>query len=248
MNENKPVIDIWGACVSREIFNFTTDFKVGYHILQNPIQTLFGEPWPIEDDQILATSNFTRRMAKLNFYKQAVPYFQENFKAKYLMIDTYDCRSNILCINGLEKYCICNSLTTKPTLNALKSQKIIDYTIKSPQTISDEEWENLVQRFIAIIRGKYDEENIIINDFLYAQQYVDENNVFKTFDHLDEYSKDRELTHKVTNLFIKALPKAKVLLSKDEPIGNANHKLGLFPVHYTDDYYRNLAQQLKEML
>lgn len=243
-----PVIDIWGSCVSRELFNFTNRIKTGAYILQNPIHTMWEKPVPIDEEKIQGTSNFTKRMAHLEFYKKAEEYFNKNFNAKYLMIDTCDCRNDVYVVklpDGQETL-ICESLSAEKTLNGLSNE--VSYIRKSVFDLPDKYWDECLEKFVDLIKRKYKEENIIINRFKFADRYIDEKGVAVTFKHRDLYLRRGQLTQRIEKKLEQLLPKALILSPINNPLGNAQHKIGLSPMHYIDEYYYIQNMKLENLL
>lgn len=243
-----PIIDIWGSCVSRELFNFTNKIKAGSYILQNPVHTFLQKPAAIDESQIFGSSNFTKRMAVLEFRKKVQDYFNENFKSKYLMIDTCDCRNDVYVMraeDGSDTY-ICDSISAEKTINAQADKDNI--VKKSVFSLSEEYWEECVKKFVEVIKSKYDEENIIINEFRFADRYVDEEGKLCDFKYQELYRKRYEVTRKIELKLEQLLPKAKVLPALEDPLGYALHKIGCSPMHYVDEYYYIQNMKLQKLL
>ncbi len=243
-----PIIDIWGSCVSRELFNFTNKIKVGSYILQNPVHTFLQKPAAIDESQIFGSSNFTKRMAVLEFRKKVQDYFNENFKSKYLMIDTCDCRNDVYVMraeDGSDTY-ICDSISAEKTINAQAGKDNI--VKKSVFSLSDEYWEECVKKFVEVIKSKYEEENIIINEFRFADRYVDEEGKLCDFKYQELYRKRYEVTRKIELKLEQLLPKAKILPALEDPLGYALHKIGCSPMHYVDEYYYIQNMKLQKLL
>lgn len=240
-NTNVPIIDIWGSCVSRELFNFTNKFKVGAYILQNPVHTFWRDPVEIAEESILGTSNFTRRMAVLEFEKKSKEYFDNNFQAKYLMIDLCDCRNDVYVFRDKEKETlISDSISIEKTVAGLEGEKPEKHSVFE---ISDSYWEESLDRFVELIKSRYEEENIIINEFRFAEKYYDVDGIIKEFAYNDLYHKRGELIKKLEDKLKKKLPLAKVISPVAVPLGYGGHKIGLSPMHYIDECY--YAQILK---
>lgn len=234
-NRVMPVIDVWGSCVSRELFNFTNKFKPGGYILQNPIHTFWRDPINIPDEKIVGTSNFTKKMALLEFKKKAVDYFNDNFKADYLMIDLCDCRNDVYVFNidGNETF-IGDSISIEKTIDGLT-----EYTPRrfSVFDIPYSYWETSMNKFVNIIRSKYNEKNIIINKFRFSEKYLDANGEIQYFKNNELYNKKGLLIEQLEEILIKLLPNAMVISPIEKPLAYELHKIGLSPMHYVDECY-----------
>ena len=233
-----PVIDIWGSCVSRELFNFTSNFKVNAYILQNPVHTYWRDPVNIAESAIQGSSNFTRRMAILEFEKKAQEYFNEKFNAKYLMIDLCDCRNDVFVFKNQDKETfVSDSISVEKTIAALNNSEIYRYSVFN---ISNSYWEESFKRFVELIKSKYEEENIIINKFRFAEEYLDVDGKIKDTEYRkykDLYAKRGELISRLEEIITQMLPNARVIPPLLKPLGYAAHRLGLSPMHYTDECY-----------
>lgn len=239
-------IDIWGSCVSREIFNVAEDIKVGTYILQNPMHTLFSKPFLIEDNKkIVGTCGFTKRMAALEFNKQAIPYFENNFKSEWLMIDACDCRLNYYVAKKDPDIRICDNISTSKTL---KENGLIDEFVSGHSNkISYCEWEKHVENFINIIKQKYKETNIIINEFNFAKYYIKEGSL-EEFKNNNKYLVQQELIDSIEKLFEKHLPNSPILHKIKNPVASDCNHLGLAPMHYCREVYLTQMEEIKKIL
>lgn len=244
-----PIIDVWGSCVSRELFNFTTKFKLGAYLLQNPIHTMWKTASAIDENLIKGSSNFTKRMAMLEFKKNAINYFKERFNAPYLIVDTCDCRNDYWIVDGLlaEKTWICDSISAQLTLNS-SEMKLKDISKGSVFDLPDEYWDECISKFVSLIKTKYEESHIIINRFCFAEQYMDSSDKLEPFDKIDYYRKVGDLTAKIEEKLIKLMPQAKVLSAIKKPIANSQHKIGCSPMHYIDECYYIQNVKLENLL
>lgn len=239
-------IDIWGSCISREIFNYTKRYTVSSFLLQNPPHTIFSNSFPLEEDKICFNSNFTKRMAILEFNKKAISYFYDNFKSDYLMIDAADCRNcyySIIDKYGAEsKLCASDSITK--TLNSLKiNAKLIDSL-----SIKDNEWENYIQAFCTMLKSRYNQQHIILNKFEYATQYYDKTtNKITNFKNFKYYEKLNELNKKIECLIQKYIPHCLVLDHEGQSIADPDHHLGLYTLHFSEKYYLNRVEKLNNL-
>ena len=245
--QSKISIDIWGSCVSRELFNYTNLYKVNAYILQNPLHTLWAEPLLIPDDKIVGTSNFTKRMATLELQKKAVEYFNKNFNSDYLMIDTCDCRSDYYVVNNDPTICIAESTSITKILQGCNEENFV-YERKSVFDITDEQWQGYVSKFVALIKSRYSEDHIIINEFNFAKSYIGLDGKIDNFSNRSLYEKQNMITTKVAQMLKEAMPNAKVISPIQEPLGDETHKLGLYPVHYSDNCYYLQVNKLNGLL
>lgn len=237
-------VDIWGSCVSREILNYTTEISCGKYILQNPIHTMESPPFEISRDQIQGGSRFISDMAYLEFNKKAKEYFNNNFKSNYLIVDTADCRSNIAVIGPNNSRIALFVLTNQTIKNLNLKAKCI---VKEAFDISPKEWDKYVLDFCNLILSKYEEKNIILNNFTFATKYL-KNEQFFPFENLEIIQNENIITNLVADLFKKHLPNSLQLSPVVPAIADDNHHLGRSSLHFVNDFYILQAKKLERLL
>lgn len=253
--ENKIKIAIHGSCCSREIFNSSLNtFELGAYLFQNPIHTIFENPFPIEikEEDVLNNSNFMRRMVASEFNKKALQTLANN-PADYLMIDVGDLRLGRfnLSFNSGEKIKIFKTDDTQKELQHLKDKlKNFDFNFNSSSEIADSEWDYLIDKYTTEIKRIYPLDKIIINQIAIASQYEKNG---KLFDFTAEIGGD---TFKNQSLLLKLQSKLeeklKGCLILDNPpfpiIADSNHKLGLHLLHLKQEVYDYKMKKLQEIL
>lgn len=238
-------IDIWGSCVTREIFNVTNDINVASYILQNPIHTIFSKPYLMDDDKkILGTCGFTRRMATLEFKKKAISYFEENFKSEWIVIDACDCRLSYYVARKDNDVRICNNVSTSKTIN---EYGLMGEFIACPANgIPMVEWEQLVKKFADLIKQKYAEDRIIINEFNFAKYYIQEGSLRK-FEN-NKYISQQGFIDSIEKLLEKNLPNSHILNKIETPVASDCNHLGLAPMHYCKEVYLTKMERIKNII
>lgn len=248
-SKNSPVFDIWGACVTREIFNFC-DLSVGSYMLQNPFHSIYLNPLNVDQDFIdnnLDVPNFLKRMCMLDTQKKAVEYFNEHFNGDYLIIDSCDARLSLLEFESEGNPAIVYSSTNKLFADKFSEISGVKYKVNYFWNLPSEIWEEKVVQFVNLIKSKYKEENILINRFNFSTFYVDEGNVFQ-FTNIDEILMFQKQTDFICDLLIKYLPHAKIIEALDSPLADKKHKTGFYCLHYTSEVYNIQALKIKALL
>lgn len=242
-------VNIFGSCCSRELFNYSTDYKVNAYVQQNPIHTLNAKGYPIEmDDCISALGvNFIKRMIYSDFYKISFDLLFEQ-DSDYLMIDFADCRFGYYEIKGEENIRVAATYNTQLTLEKLKEKSGINYVFHSNKEITWEEWEEYLDLFLSKIKSKYDEKNIIINECTFAEKYVDKKGCVKQYSPNSMELLAKDLIIKIEQRAEEKLPGAHILKRLPEAWGNYWHRFGNIPLHYANYVYKYMIKQLDYIL
>lgn len=244
----KIKINIFGSCCSREIMNYSESYQVCAYVQQNPIHTLKSAPLMIDESEAISAlgSNFIKRMIVANFNKTAMDllFAQES---DYLMLDFADCRFGYFQFTNPEGVKIADTWNTTLTLENLKKTRNLEYKFVSRDTITDEEWDSYIDEFLALIKTKYPEERIIINEITFAEKYV-ENETVKFYNQSGIELSARELIQKIEQKVEAKLPKAKVLKRMHNVFGNVHHIYGNIPLHYANYVYKAMIKQLDFIL
>ncbi len=219
-----------------------------YHVLYNPLannkraenESKILSDF-IRDEDIVAEHNFDRRTVNLEFSKKQVSYFREKFVSDYILIDFHDATRSFYEINNNSDIRIVESPFITKSLS--KMGKSVSYELKNPFNISDYSWGLYMDAFIELLHEKYTDDHIILNEFLFAESYLD-NGEYKLF---SSYLNDKKkfcLASKLNSMFKKKLPNVKVLDSIVKPLADKNHFLSLASTHYVEDYYQIQATRL----
>lgn len=51
-------VDIFGTCLTRELFNTTEEYTVNTYLMQQSIFTLFSEPLYVDENEIRSHDNY----------------------------------------------------------------------------------------------------------------------------------------------------------------------------------------------
>ena len=236
--------NIFGSCCSREIMNYSERYKVNAYVQQNPIHTIKSSPLIIDEEDTVSALNsaFIKRMIVANFNKTAIDLLMAQ-DSDYLMIDFADCRFGYYEFSEPEGVKVASTWNATLTLENLKKKRKFKYKLNSPNTISEAEWDSYIEDFLSIIKTKYTEDRIVINEITFAEKYV-------IGTEMKEYDKNGiELSAKPLIEMIEAkvqekLPGARVLKRLPNALGNVYHPYGNIPLHYANYVYKYMAKQL----
>ena len=246
-NFSKAKIFIWGSCCSRDIFNLNNNlFELKGYIFQKPPITLNSPPLfensVSPEDLTVLDSNFNRRMTAMEINKGAVDYFCLQNNAEYLLVDFADLRFDFfeikrengsVCriVNTFNNECVLNWLCENGKLD---KQRITNVKIVS---VSDRELKECLNYFIDILRTRFDERHIILNQIHFTDIYCKENEL-KAFsdDKKGKTEKLQAIIRKAETMFLERLPNCNVIRDIDFYADSA-HPLGLTELHGSWSYY-----------
>ena len=241
-------VDIFGTCLTRELFNVALGYEVNTYLMQQSIFTMFSEPFPI--DYKMAKSHddykFKNRMIYYEMNKMGIYKMLEN-PAEYLIIDLADLGRDILEFDnpkGVKLICTEDILYT---LNSLNGKEDFRYRVFDVRNFTEQEIIDMLRRFIALILEKYDSRNIILNTVQMSDIYYD-NNIEKRI--VDNFIYSRLcFIKRIEELFIALLPNCRILKASYEPLLDINHRLGApHPAHFEKIYYEYRMQLLDSLI
>lgn len=238
-------VDIFGTCISRELFNYTDDYSVKTYLMQQSIYSIGSNPYPIELDRIQTKDNyaFKNRMIYYDFNKIAFSILSKD-PSKYLIVDLADQSRNIAILDDRENVKLTATSAMLENLLRLGER----FHVENIETYSNEELRNYLSQLIKIFLSLYDEKNIILNRVQMQDEYY-ENNVKKHIDESIFVYKRKNFLEMLENIFLELLPGCKVLQTRHEPILDINHRFGgPFPVHFESIYYRYRMQLLDALI
>ena len=240
-------VDVFGTCLTRELFNTTTNYEVNTYLMQQSIFTMFSNPLPIT--YLMAKSHdnyqFKNRMIYYEMNKIGILKMFEN-PSKYLVIDLADLGRDILEFSIPNGVKLIFTEDIMYTLNSLH-EKNLKYRVFDVRNYTEQEIANLLQRFITLILEKYDRKNIILNRVQMSDTYYD-NNIKKRI--TDSFIYNRlHFIEQIEEIFITLLPECKILKSNYEPLLDVNHRLGApHPAHFERIYYEYRMQLLDSLI
>ncbi|MCD7729466.1 MAG: DUF6270 domain-containing protein, partial [Clostridia bacterium] len=243
---SKHTVDIWGACISRDIFNYGNDLTVGKYILQNPPHTLKGKPYFVDENKIEAGSDFVRRMTKLALYKQAINYYEDNFKSEYIMIDGANCGCAVSVINNDPNFVFARTPTIDKVLLYLQQKDNIQFKTVSPYDISDNDWYNYMKNFCGLLLEKYSENHIILNKFKHSRYYIKSDGEIAEFKNWS--NKANDFSEKINKIICDILPNCLVLEPCRFYLSDPEHRFGFSTLHYIDEVYKIQYNKLVELI
>lgn len=241
-------VDIFGTCLTRELFNTTEEYTVNTYLMQQSIFTLFSEPLYVDENEIRSHDNynFKNRMLYYELNKIGLDNLLKN-PAKYLIIDLADAGRDILKFSIPDNVSVIATKDIIYTLNYLHESRELKYEVYDVRKYTDEQIEEVLKKFIATLLKAYNQNNIILNKVQMQNIYYD-NNVKKVIDDCFIYNR-LYFIKKVEKIFLKLLPNCKVLCSTYDPVLDINHRFGgPHPAHFEKIYYEYKMKLLDSLI
>ncbi len=241
-------VDIFGTCLTRELFNTTKEYIVNNYLMQQSVFTLFSKPLYVDKNKIKSRDNynFKNRMIYYELNKIGLDNLLKNH-AKYLIIDLVDAGRDILKFSMPNNVSVISTQDIIYTLDYLSKNEKIEYESYDVRNYTDKQIETELKKFIAILLKEYNVSDIILNRVQMQNVYY-ENNVEKTIYDCFIYNR-LCFIKKVEDIFMKLLPNCKVLYSNFEPVLDINHRFGgPHPAHFEKIYYEYKMRLLDSLI
>jgi len=234
---------IYGGCVSRDILNFDEAklIKLVSYNARSSLATLGSNNAAKNiskkhyDSLLNIESKFQRRMVESDFNNQIL---ESAGKGDYdlLLIDFLVDRFHLAELDG--------KLVTRSVefvRSGIKPNRLIN-------TFSDQYltlWREGIDNLFSVIDARADLDKVKINKVYWSDIATDEQDTIKLNEKWDIEKNNAKLDamyEYVENI----LPSSSIIeVDKRLLIADSNHKWGLSPFHYTDDYYRKMLEIIK---
>lgn len=261
----KKRISVIGSCVCRDLFEddtenfeFHTDIRFSSPIsmLAKPVDFIKVDFDDFKKKALDVNGNWFKKTLINDINKTAFSALKERH-GDYLIIDFTEARMTIAEYSWKdhdEKLLVSYSGTFRKQYDAnLKHGAFKNAQAKfyPPLSYGDEFWNETLKEFARKILDLFKEENIILIENLPAKYYVDVHGnlqPFTTPTHFHEFIECNVLTPKLNEMFKNICPKAKVISIPPYALGDAKHKWGTNPFHFTKSHYSYLLECVKTII
>lgn len=270
MDYDKIPISIYGSCVSRDVFEYDKKnvFDLRSYFCRQAVVSLLSAPVPCKIEEINLTSNFQKRQIYHDFRKDALECLEKD-GSDYLIIDLIDERFALAQYKGS---LITNS-TSLMESSYVSDLKIIEYVIENREYwIGDNRLSDYIDEFSRRILRIYDANKIIIHKAFMLDDYLDgEGNVLKFSENYQ--LQNRKINTRLEYMYNRLIENlgdvhvVDICRGKSETLGDKlmlklfkrkkynlgqivaveNHKWGLAPMHYCDEYYQCVLQEINKI-
>lgn len=235
-------INIFGSCVTRDILEYDKkNFTAGEYIARESIISFLSNPFFFHAEDILLPSTFQRKQLIQDLEKSGLKKLKSN-PGDLLVIDFIEERFDIGKVNGT--YITISNEWNQSNLSNLYFVK--KYSKKLWHGKVYFRFKNLkkyIHIFTKNLLSIYKEEQIVIHEVYLADTYIDENGIYHSFsENVIYYNKKINQILRYMYFCLKTeLPQAYILNISDKYAAKKNHKWGLAPMHFQEEYYKNAA-------
>jgi len=242
------IFNVYGSCVSRDIFRFSNTHSVDINIQRNPISVAMSPAinvTPEIENSLEKFLNYEKRVMLYDFRKQALDLIL-NSKTEWLIIDVTEERWGSLCIATNKNN---PNNTTKlywpaPRKEYNEIQKhILEKTNYSYRTltIDDLDYNEIEQAYKQVaekILKVYDSSKVIICESYYSEYLLKNDGTLEKFENrVKDLYKMNNHYKRIHEILFKCFPKSPIIKFPTNTLGSENHLWPWSPLHYTDDYY-----------
>lgn len=243
-------IDIFGSCVSMDIFNFCheSSLKDGAYIARTSLFSLFYTPLAYDDVNIDLTSNFHKRMVENDMFKTTFSKLKLS-DSSYILVDFVDSVRFRLAKIG-STYVTYSSEFEKGT----NSKKFPLFTINSDNSFDGKDLSFFIMKFCTELKKIYAENRIILHRVRWCDHC---RKTITGGEQIVGFSEQKLEENKIYNhrimcfedCFLKYCSKSKVLdLNNQNFVADEKHVWGLLPIHYENGYYETAARELENLI
>lgn len=241
-------IDIFGSCVSRDVFYLCheSSLKVGTYIARTSLFSLFYTPLAYNDVNIDFSSNFQKRMVENDMFKTTFSKLKLS-DSSYILVDFVDSVRFRLAKIG-NTYVTYSSEFEKGT----NSKKFPLFTINNDNSFDGKDLSFFMMKFCTELKKIYAENRIILHRVRWCdhcRKTITGEIVGFSVQKLEE---NKIYNHRIMcfeELFLKYCSQSKVLdLNNQNFVADENHVGGLLPVHYENGYYETAARELENLI
>lgn len=220
-------VDIWGSCVSRDSLEFANNIEIGKYCARSSIISAVAPPVAMDTIKILKLEKeirpFYRRVIDEDMHKTAL----RDFNAK-----------NVLVLDLIEErvpagLTLCGTyITYSQVLHKFSNNgKQLLQRIIEPYS---DEYVDLFLTSIDKFAKKIGDKHVFIHKAFYAKGKW-------------EFERQNEILEVYYQRASKAFTKSSIIeVDKAFRISGPNHKWGIAPYHYIDEYYRQFLKEFSK--
>ncbi|MCE5219850.1 MAG: DUF6270 domain-containing protein [Clostridium sp.] len=256
--EKNPIpISIFGSCVSRDLLEFDRrkKFNLRTYVARQSIVSAVSPPIKCNVEDINLQSKFQREMVYNDLAKETFERFKGD-GSKYLMIDLIDERYKILKYNQLGAESVITYSASLQESGYLKELDIIPRKKKrkifggKSYYVYNKKLDWYLKEFCDRILNIYKSQNIIIHKCKMVDYYINSLGTISKFDinNLSNNKKVNDLLDYMYDYLEANIPNSMVIDICDSFCADENHKWGLAPMHYEQEYYVKAFAEIQKML
>ncbi|MCA1064609.1 DUF6270 domain-containing protein (plasmid) [Rossellomorea sp. AcN35-11] len=233
-------VTILGSCVTRDAFEQTTGkYNIEHYFARTSFVSLTSPPLELKEEDILLDSKFQRRCV----YNDLTNQFFNSKRSDFIIIDLIDERFNLLKIGD-------SYITRSNEFANAKLTSDYESTLIKRDLDFRSEWTEAAESFIIQLLDKYRPEEIILHKTLWQDYYYDSKGNKQRYEQkINEIKHHNRLLESYYGFLEARFPEIKVIDMTTEPfLASENHKWGLSPFHFEENYYRRFLEILSESI
>lgn len=251
-------VSIFGSCVSRDLLEFQKEynFRLKKYFARCSVVSAVSQPIKVEEEKITLESNFQKRQVIADLDKRMWSELKED-KSDYLIVDFIDERFAIGKI-GESYFTLSNEMVQS---GYMKDYEIIEREKKSGLQVhflqketkevyyvDNKSLEMWLDLFWDRVLQIYSTENIILHEAKLADYFYDTDGTLQKFDknYLQNNKKFNELLEYMYTYSKNKLKNCIYISVGTERHACCKHKWGLAPMHYTDEYYNQVIDNIMD--
>lgn len=243
---SKPSINIYGSCVSRDIFALAKDdkFELKSYIARQSVISAVAPKIPCVEIPLHNSSSFKMRVVEYDLHKSAFEVLKAN-KSDYLLLDMIDERFPLLPLFG--SYATASNEFYESAPEKYCSAEKLEKHLKDGKLYLGEQCvEDAVKEFCSRLTEIYYPEQIIIHYATMLDQYRSKSGRVKTFPfyQLNANHRLNAVIEAIYSRIQSYLPGVYVIRESDGMVADENHKWGLAPMHYEQEYYVRVLNKI----
>lgn len=250
MRNKKRTFDIFGSCVSRDLFTMpeAVCFECKEYIARQSVLSLLSEPLSVEVNEISAlTSNFQKAMV-LNDLRKTTFERLERSKSDYIIVDFIDERFRTAKISNIY-LTMSNELMASGYLSGKDFQEV--NPIRWKEHTMDEELKPRVAKLAETLCSIYKRSHIIIHMAKMVDNYRGKDGEIHKFapNYIENNKRVNYLLDKMYDwLNCEILEMGGVINISQNYLADENHKWGLSTMHFQQEYYQDVVKEIEKIV
>lgn len=241
------MVDIWGSCISREIYNLNSGvIKLDKYLYRSSCIHAFSEPVEVDvsmfDNAEQFSGGWRRDVVRSEFMREASTQL-ENSNAEWIVMDLFDLVEECYALNG-KPFILDAFGRNSPFFRKMKKDCVDFFWYEQPDEIVQERMDALI-KFLTKRYGN----NIILNRHLRTGYRININNEIIPF---DSYAQELRNSHnqfirKWEQYFIDKTACYRIDIAKDF-LGDEMFVWSASPVHYEDEFFSQSIRIIEEII
>lgn len=248
METEKISFNIFGACVSRDMFPKDTEYEIRQYVSFSSPMSVYkikgGRTLTEEDVADLSWgSDFSKRCLLFDNNKTGLDYLFQR-PSDYLILDFADIRLPLICYGK-------NNYITQTNL-ILKNQEHFDRLFgdyKKIPFVKKEDALECVEWFGRQMLKVYEPERIILHKYYMVENYITKTGALSEYSYIKHIRRVNDTLESMYSRFEEMCShKCHIIEMPGGFFADENHRWGNYPMHYIKDYYSFAYEALDHII